>query len=155
MRAHSFLSSLIALALSLPAYCVPAIPDDALVLSPIHIRDFEAASGIERRDLGDYSALDPRSNVPLVYGHGEILANLTLYPPEGHQVVSLEEFDDLTSKVDCKGDDGEMSLTMRSPEAFEHACNRWDFVNKNETKKFLLIANHKGCGPDDQRQPYW
>lgn len=155
MRGHSLISPLLALAFSLPAYCVPTIPDDALVLRPVHIRDFEAASGIERRDIRDYSALDLRAHVPLVYGRDEILANLTLYAPDGFQIASMEEFDDLTSSVDCKGDDGEMSLTMRSPEAFDYACNKWNFVNDEEEKKFLLIANHKGCGPDDQRQPYW
>lgn len=134
---------------------MPQIPDGALILKPVHIRDFETASGIQRRDVGDYSALDLRANVPLAYGGEDVLANLTLYAPDGHQVVALEEFDDLTTNVDCKGDDGEMSLTMKSPEAFQQACNKWDFVNQTPDGKFLLIANHKGCGPDDQRQPYW
>ena len=155
MRFHSLISPLIALSLSLPAYGVPTIPDGALILKPVHIRDFEAASGIARRDVGDYSALDLRSNVPLAYGSEDVLANLTLYAPDGFQVAALEVFDDLTSKVDCKGDDGEMSLTMRSPEAFEQACDKWNFINEKPDEKFLLIANHKGCGPDDQRQPYW
>lgn len=155
MRAPSFFSPLLTLVLSLPVYCVPQIPDDALVLLPIHIRDFEAASGIERRSVGDYSALNLRPHVPLVYGRDNLLANLTLYAPDGHQVVSLEEFDDLTESVDCKGDDGSLSLTLKSPEAYDYACKTWSFINDAEEEKFLLIANHKGCGPDDQRQPYW
>ena len=66
----------------------------------------------------------------------------------------MERFETLTTKVDCKGDDGEMSLTFKSKAAFRHALKTWDFINQSEEKRFLLIANHAGCGPDDERQPY-
>ena len=83
-----------------------------------------------------------------------VLANMTLYAPDGLQIVMMERFETLTKKVDCKGDDGEMSLTFKSKVAFKHALKTWDFINQSEEKRFLLIANHAGCGPDDERQPY-
>lgn len=79
---------------------------------------------------------------------------MTLYAPDGLQMVMMERFEPLTSSVDCEGDDGTMSLTFKSPDAFRHALETWSFINEAPEKKFLLIANHDGCGPDDERQPY-
>ena len=79
---------------------------------------------------------------------------MTLHAPDGMNIVKLEEFDGLTKSIDCKGDDGSMSLTFKSLDIFKKALKAWDFINEAEENKFLLIANHNGCGPDDQRQPY-
>ena len=88
-------------------------------------------------------------------GNGQLLfANMTLYAQDGLQLVMMERFETLTSAVDCKGDDGEMSLTFKSQDAFDYALRTWSIINQNEDDRFLLIANHAGCGPDDERQPY-
>ena len=79
---------------------------------------------------------------------------MTLYAPDGLQMVMMERFEPLTSAVDCNGDDGSMSLTFKSQEAFQHALDTWGFINKEQEKRFLLIANHDGCGPQDERQAY-
>ncbi|MDI1486110.1 MAG: hypothetical protein OHK93_004300 [Ramalina farinacea] len=79
---------------------------------------------------------------------------MTLYAPDGLQMIMMERFEGLTTAVDCKGDDGSMSLTFKSQEAFNYALQTWSYINQNDDDKFLLIANHDGCGPDDQRQPY-
>lgn len=79
---------------------------------------------------------------------------MTLYAEHGRQIVLMERFEGLTKSVDCKGDDGTMSLTFNSQAAFNYALKTWDFINQSEEKEFLLIANHDGCGPDDERQPY-
>lgn len=83
-----------------------------------------------------------------------LLANMTLYAPNGLFMVLLERFDHLTSAIDCQGDDGTMSLTFKSHQAYEYALQAWGYVNANANGKFLLIANHKGCGPDEERQSY-
>ncbi|KAL8984678.1 MAG: hypothetical protein Q9177_004633 [Variospora cf. flavescens] len=79
---------------------------------------------------------------------------MTLYAPNGLQMVMMERFEPMTAAVDCNGDDGTMSLTFKSQDAFKHAMNNWGFINQAEEKKFLLIANHDGCGPQYERQPY-
>ena len=79
---------------------------------------------------------------------------MTLYAPDGLQMIMMERFEGLTTSVDCKGDDGSMSLTFKSQEAFNYALQTWSYINENDDDRFLLIANHDGCGPDDQRQPY-
>lgn len=83
-----------------------------------------------------------------------LLADMNLYASNGLKIVMMEKFDGLTKSVDCKGDDGTMSLTFKSETAFNHALKTWNFINEAKEKKFLLIANHDGCGPDDERQPY-
>ena len=79
---------------------------------------------------------------------------MTLFAPDGLQIVMMERFEGLTKEVDCHGDDGQMSLTFASQEAFDYALRTWSNINEHKDDKFLLIANHAGCGPDDERQPY-
>ena len=83
-----------------------------------------------------------------------LLAHLTLFAANGMRIVNMEAFEDFTTAVDCNDDDGKMSLTFK-PEAYATALKVWSTINSNDSDKFLLIANHPGCGPDnDDRQPY-
>ena len=79
---------------------------------------------------------------------------MTLFAPDGLQMIMLERFEGLTTAVDCHGDDGQMSLTFKSQEAFDYALKTWSFVNDKDEYKFLLIANNDACSPSDQRKPY-
>ena len=83
-----------------------------------------------------------------------LLANMTLYAQDGLPIVLMERFEGLTSSVDCKGDDGAMSLVFKSQAAYAYALTAWQYINEKDSEQFLLIANHDGCGPDDERQPY-
>ena len=69
---------------------------------------------------------------------------MTLYAADGLLLILMERFDSLTSSVDCDGDDGTMSLTFDSQDAFNYALQEWNYVNQNDDGKFLLIANHEG-----------
>ncbi|KAI4088341.1 MAG: hypothetical protein Q9206_004819 [Seirophora lacunosa] len=149
----------------LPILGFPLSADDTVVgkaataLKPINVLDFEAATGIQRRVAEDFSNLNLSTQAQLIYGRpgadGQLLlANMTLYAPNGLQMVMMERFEPMTTAVDCNGDDGLMSLTFKSQDAFKHALDTWSFINQAEEKKFLLIANHDGCGPQDERQPY-
>ena len=128
-------------------------------LRPISISDYEAAIGLQRRSSEDFSNLDLQTQSELIYGSpgddGQLLlANMTLYAPDGLLMIMMERFEGLTSSVDCNGDDGTMSLTFNSLNTFKYALQSWSYINDNDNGEFLLIANHEGCGPDDQRQPY-
>ncbi|KAL6719404.1 hypothetical protein ACLMJK_003643 [Lecanora helva] len=79
---------------------------------------------------------------------------MTFYGPDDLMMVSMDRFKGLTSAVDCYGDDGSMSLTFKSEKAFNLALQEWSYINEHDDGKFLLIANHDGCGPDDERAPY-
>lgn len=148
----------VVLALALPVYCLPALEEAALQLSPINVRDWEEI-GIQRRAAEDFSHLNPKTQEQLIYGRAGddgqlLLANMTLHAPNGMDIVMMERFEPLTKSVDCKGDDGSMSLTFKSEAAFTHALKSWSFINDAEENQFLLIANHDGCGRVDERQPY-
>ena len=67
----------------------------------------------------------------------------------------MEKFEQLAPKVDCNAKDGEMSLTFKDKQAYDYALSKWSYINQNKDDRFLLIANHDGCGPDDERQPYY
>jgi hypothetical protein len=128
-------------------------------LLPIHPDGFSAAIGLKVRDAVDFSRLDLAKQAELIFGasgpNGNIiLANMTLYAPGGQLIIMMESFEEFTSSVDCEGDDGEMALTFKSREAFDYAHEQWDFINERTEYAFLLIANHDGCGPDQQRQAY-
>ena len=83
-----------------------------------------------------------------------LLANMTLSAPDGMLTLMLELFDNLTSAIDCQGDDGSLSLTFNSQEAYDYALQTWSYINAHDDGKFLLITNHAGCGPDENRQSY-
>lgn len=128
-------------------------------LRPISIGNYEAAIGLQRRSSEDFSNLDLQAQSELIYGSpgndGQLLlANMTLYAPDGLLMIMMERFEGLTSSIDCRGDDGTMSLTFKSLNAFNRALQSWSYINDNDNGEFLLIANQDGCGPDDQRQPY-
>ena len=82
------------------------------------------------------------------------LANMTLHAPNGNPIVMMESFESLTSAIDCDGKDGIMSLTFTSQEALEYAHKKWAYINEDKDTTFIMIANHEGCGPDEQRIPY-
>lgn len=79
---------------------------------------------------------------------------MTLYAPYGLPIVMKERFEALTSAVGCNGDDGFMSLTFKSQEAFQHALDTWNFTNKEPRESIPAHCRHDGCRPQDERQVY-
>lgn len=151
MRSPTLASGLILLSFSLPAFAVN--------LLPLRLSHYEAAFGIQRRSHEYHSDLEPKSQVELFWGEGNddgtlAIANITLTAPPGLPIVLLERFESLTKYVDCNGDDGHMSLTFKSEDAFQRSLKAWDFVNQGDHHRFMVIANHDGCGRDSQRQSY-
>ncbi len=69
-------------------------------------------------------------------------------------MVTMERFEGLTSSVDCNGDDGIVSLTFQSQNAYEFALQEWAYINDSDDDHFLLIGNHVSCGAGNDRQPY-
>ena len=151
MRPPTLVSGLALLTFVLPTF--------ALNLRPFRTSHYEAAFGIQRRSYEHHLDLEPKGQVELFWGEGNddgslAVANITLTAPPGLPIVLLERFESLTKYVDCNGDDGHMSLTFKSEDAFQHSLKAWDFVNEAEHHRFMVVANHDGCGRESQRQPY-
>lgn len=76
---------------------------------------------------------------------------MTIKMADGRRIVSMERFEGLTKRVTC----GEkMQLDFVSKEAFEYATKAWGWVHEDETKSFVMVANHEGCGAEAERTPY-
>lgn len=152
----SFLLVLVAFAL--PVCSFPEANKGSLY-RPIHIRDYEAAVGLHRREEEMIFDLEPKTEAQLIYGRHRddgklLLANMKLLASNGTSIVLLERFDHLTQFVDCHGEDGFVSLKFISWDVYHRALAGWSFINDDEDAKFLLIANHEDCSSADQRQPY-
>jgi hypothetical protein len=128
-------------------------------LLPVNIRQYEAALGLQRRNFDYLQDFHPQAQTELIYGldQGEdkaLVANITLQANSVRPLVLLERFEHLTARVDCRGKDGHMSVTFISTDAFQQALNAWRYINDHVDHQFLVIANHDGCAPEDDRQPY-
>ena len=134
-----------------------AFPLCAQRLILIHITQFEAAVGLHCCDYEPALDFFPQGQAELVYGldDGEDkvhFGNITLHAPGGLPFVLLERLDPLIEHVDCSGGDGRMAVAFKSGDALQRALAAWGFVNHHEEHTFLLITNHDGCSPNDQRE---
>lgn len=163
MAPHSFVARLAAafvsvLAISGATTRAAASFDDGLVLHPLRPRDLSGLLPRATESTDQVDELSLQDKLLLKYGApGEDqfhLAHLTLYAPNGLQVISMEIFEGLTSAVDCKGDDGILSLTFKTQQALDSAVKKWSWINEKTDSTFIMIANHDGCGPDGERQAY-
>ncbi|KAI9808790.1 MAG: hypothetical protein M1825_003943 [Sarcosagium campestre] len=128
-------------------------------LRPIHVDDYERATGLHVRAVNDLSRLALRQQAHLPFGTENEdsklhIANFTLYAPDGMSIIMMEQFEDFTSAVDCQGEDKLLSLTFKTRSAFDFAMSDWTKINDDNEKSFILVTNHEGCGPDLQRQAY-
>ena len=79
---------------------------------------------------------------------------MTLHAPDGKPIIMMETFETLTKAIDCNGSDGVLSLTFKNQKAMMYALTKWAYINQKEDEEFILIANHEGCGPSEERIPY-
>lgn len=151
MRPLSWACGFTLLPVTLPAF--------AQKLLPVNVRQYEAAFGLQRREFDHLQDFHPQAQTELIYGLDQaedrtVVANITLQQSPGLPIVLLERFEHLTTDVDCRGRSGHMSLRFTSEDTFQQALKAWRYINAHVDHQFLLIANHDGCAPEDDRQPY-
>ncbi|KAF8424852.1 hypothetical protein EV426DRAFT_701116 [Tirmania nivea] len=118
--------------------------------------------GVRRRDTEkDYQRLDLAQEAFMVYAaqeeesKGVMMANMTLFAPGGVPVIMMERFEGLTKAVDCSIDqDGFIGLTLLDRGGFEYAKNAWDWINAADDDEFIMVTDHEGCAPGDERKAY-
>lgn len=74
------------------------------------------------------------------------------YALPNEKVISMEEFGDELSDVDCTPPD--LYMDFKHKDAFEEAKQKWGWVNQNQQNHFILFVNHPKCGPRDRRVAY-
>ncbi|KAK2734878.1 hypothetical protein FQN57_001441 [Myotisia sp. PD_48] len=129
------------------------------VLRPIRGLTFDSVAGIHSRDTSGLDRFKPAEVAHMLFGNiagdNEInIANMTMYAMNGLPIVMMEAFEDLTKSVDCDGNDGELSLSFESKDAYHSAISTWGYIHEDKNANFLMITNHDGCGPQGERQCY-
>lgn len=70
---------------------------------------------------------------------------------EEELIISMERFASVLKNVNCSQD---MMLAFKSNDSYSSAVASWDWVNFNENRTFIMIANYPGCGTAKSRQPW-
>lgn len=76
---------------------------------------------------------------------------MTLFTGDEELLISMERFADQLTAVDCSQN---MMMTFKSNSSYQSAIQSWDWVNFNEQRTFIMIANYPGCGADNSREPW-
>ncbi|RPA91824.1 hypothetical protein L873DRAFT_1794663 [Choiromyces venosus 120613-1] len=136
---------------------------EEVLLRPIDI-DYLHHSLNRRSDvpkLDNYSRLDPSMRELLMYGApfaqdgGLFVANMTVNAPKGKKLLLMEKFNGFTKEVDCTtAGDGKLSVTLKERKTYDYVYRIWGWLNENDKNEFVMITNHKGCGPENERTVY-
>jgi hypothetical protein len=74
-----------------------------------------------------------------------------MYTKDDELVISMERFASDLKDVNCSSN---MMMTFKSNATFQAAIAEWSWVNLNENRTFIIIANYEGCGPKRSRKPW-
>ncbi len=66
-------------------------------------------------------------------------------------IISMERFAPQLKAVNCSQN---MIMSFKANSSYQSAIQSWDWVNFNEQRTFIMIANYPGCGADNLRQPW-
>lgn len=77
---------------------------------------------------------------------------MTMDTGDDELIISMERFASQLESVNCTEE--YMAMTFTSNVTYEHAINSWEWVNANNNRTFIMIANHAGCGKDKSRSPW-
>lgn len=77
--------------------------------------------------------------------------SMVMYSQEDELIVSMERFAHDLKSVEC---DENMSLTFKSNLTFGLVQKSWNWVNFNDLRTFVMVANYPGCGKNQSRDPW-
>ncbi|KAF9886762.1 hypothetical protein FE257_011139 [Aspergillus nanangensis] len=132
-----------------------AIPNDLIDLHPIprHVWDTaalakrdDAAAGVSLQDHEKFmwaSGEKPNSAVTAV--------SMVVYSKQDEKILDLDKLAFALDKVTC-GDS--MTLKFKNKLFYAAAKIAWNWVNYNDLRSFVVIANWEGCGDPKARNPW-
>ncbi|KAK2754745.1 hypothetical protein FQN54_006878 [Arachnomyces sp. PD_36] len=128
-----------------------------IVGSALHaLPPWDADESWTKRSEDDLTMLEPTESEAYFWGgprrgNRAPFFNITMFADENERIISMEKFIPMLDHVEC----GErMVLAFKNKAGFEHAIRAWGWVNEEETRSFIMIANHPACGKEE-RQPYY
>jgi len=82
-----------------------------------------------------------------------MFANMTLDSSdhENKLILSMDRFVGKVKEVDCSSN---MMIRFTSNDTYMDAISQWEWVNFNEHRTFILIANYPGCAENQTREPW-
>jgi len=80
-----------------------------------------------------------------------VFVNMTMFAGDEELIISMERFSQELNAVNCSQN---MIMSFKSNSSYQNAIQSWDWVNFNEQRTFIMIANYPGCGTDNSRQPW-
>jgi hypothetical protein len=80
-----------------------------------------------------------------------IFVNMTMFTGEEELVISMERFASELKAVNCSSN---MMVVFKSNASYSSAIDSWEWVNFNENRTFIIIANYPGCGAEKSHQPW-
>jgi hypothetical protein len=98
-----------------------------------------------------FSTLGEVNGDPYEESADNIFVNMTIFTGEEELIISMERFSQQLSAVNCSQN---MVMSFNSNTSYQSAIQSWDWVNFNEQRTFIMIANYPGCGADNSRQPW-
>jgi hypothetical protein len=126
------------------------------VLKPLKPTDFQTAAGFSPAAQAVSSAsVNPTAQTELAFGATlsdgtMLLSNMTLVAPNTKQIVTVENFEQMTSNVACT--DTGVSLTFTDSSMFTHAVASWN--SALDEGDLIFIVNQEGCGAADERAAF-
>lgn len=86
-------------------------------------------------------------------GNGAVFANMTLDASnhENKLILSMDRFVGKLKEVDCASN---IRMKFTSNDTYADAIHQWDWVNFNEHRTFILVANYPGCADNNTREPW-
>src|SRR5580700_8697270 len=68
-----------------------------------------------------------------------IFVNMTMFTGDEELVISMERFASELKAVNCSNN---MMMAFKSNASYSSAINSWEWVNFNENRTFIIIANY-------------
>jgi hypothetical protein len=93
-----------------------------------------------------------KSHLTTADGESSMAALTINMPGEAENILSMEKFDGMLTKVQCTNTSIEM--TFQDDATFAYAQGVWDWVNGADNHSFVMVAGPGDCGNNTNRIPY-
>lgn len=127
------------------------------------LRRSDDLTHLHAKDEGELMYISNLEDHPVENNDGSLKDELERHVLEAHMTVMstndikilfMEQFEHMTSSIECNDEDGEVSMTFIADEIANYAKKQWEWVNGCDTREFLMVTNHPHCGKIAERAPY-
>ncbi|PKY02708.1 hypothetical protein P168DRAFT_239504 [Aspergillus campestris IBT 28561] len=134
---------------------VSAVPNDLIDLHPVPRHLWDTAAFAKRDDAGNSVALQDHGEFMWASGKDAntmvTAVSMVVYSKQDEKILDLDKLALVLESVTC----GEkMALKFKNKLFYAAAKIAWGWVNFNDQRSFVVVANWKGCGDPKARNPW-